>query len=431
VAVEEMAKQDKSRVYSGAITSMLDGGRDLDAKAAFDKYSEQLTAQDRHRLERSVNSGSKMGLAQRTVDAYFSGEMERVPTGGNNWVEKRGEPVKTMADVIAKSKSIEDPEVRHAVEQMARQRFSDIKVAEKQQNENVFSAIAKRIQQHPGVDPRGLATPDEWENQITDPDVRTALIRLAFPKREPDPAAMTELMSVPLPELANYSDAAMLKHFGGRLSETQYEKALTRRDMAKKGGGDYQSVAQSDATLMSVFVKSGLGGVKPSDTLEDINKTADKRTAFMKFWDTVDRARSAEQFRTKEKVDDDTTRSMAEKAAFLLQKKVTLRNTKLEMAEDVISEIVPGYGFIKSNPKYEKAFGSLSPDEQSGGQFEMPAEFTQSLFSFANARPGTVPKGITKEQWLEKDRAAINRAYLAFFAGADNAAVKAAYLRGK
>ena len=196
-----------------------------------------------------------------------------------------------------------------------------------------------------------------------------------------------------------------------------YEKALTRRDQARKGGEAYQSVAQYDATLMAVFLKSGLGGVKPSDTSEDIKDNPKKQIAFMQFWDAVDQARSATQLATGKKVDDVTTREMANKTALMLNQKVKFT--------------IPGAEFTPPSPYSERKFGDLTPDEMNRAVFEMPRDFTQALYSFAKARPGTIPQGQDFEQWGERNRGAINRAYFAFLAGASEAEIRVAYLGGK
>ncbi len=414
---DEMTQKNTSHAYTGAIISMLDAKNDMMAAKFFAENSSKLTPEDRHRLAGPLKMGSVMGEAQRTVDNYFAGEMEGVPTGGNNWTQKRGEPVKTMADVIAKSKGIENPEVRHAVEQMARQRFADIKLADRQQNDSVFMDIAKRIEQHPGVDPRGLATPDEWENKLTDPDMKTALNKLAFPKEEQERLALTAMVLTPDKELAAYSDAQVLARFGSHM----YKQAIDRRDTIRKGGPAYDATALHDTTLMSVFVKSGLGGVKPDDTAEDIKKSESKQIALYQFWDTVNKSRAVDQIASGKKADDTTTRKKAEEAALFLQKKVTLRR----------GGIMGYFPDVPSSRKQVSVAEFLGDPDMGGKVVEMPQEFVQGLFNFAKARPGTTYQGITMTDWMEKDRRAVNKAYMAFLAGATNAEVRNAYLGGK
>lgn len=421
-----MADTDTSRTYTGAIISMLDAKQDMAASKFFAENSSKLTPEDRHRLAGPLKLGSILGESQRTVDSYFAGEMVGVPTGGNNWVQQRSEPVKTMADVIAKSKNIESPEVRAEVERLARQRFADIHMAERQQNETAFMGIAKLIEQNPGVDPRTLATPDQWENQLT-PDLKNDLKKLAYPKEEMERLALTNLVLTPDNELKGYSDAQVLGKFGAHM----YKQAIDRRDAIRKGGPAYDANALHDATLMSVFVKSGLGGVKPDDTAEDIKKTPAKQAALYQFWDTVEKGRAADQLASGKKADDLTTRKKAEEAALLLNKKLTITNRTKVNAEDVLSEIIPGYGFIRGDGKYQTALGSLTPDEVNSGEIEIPMDFVQTVFNRAKARPSTVPQGVEMGNWIEKDRGHLNRAYLAFLAGGTNAEVFAAYLKGK
>lgn len=408
-----MVARDLSRTYTLATISMLDAKNDLAASRFFAENSSKMTPEDRHRLSGPLKLGSTLGEAQRTVDSYFSGPLERVPTGGNNWVERRGKPVETMNDVIALTQKIDNADVRAEVERLARQRFADVRLAEKQQNDNAFMAIAKRIEQHPGIDPRGLATPDEWENQLTDPDMKTALKRLAFPKEEQERLALTNLVLTPDKELAGYSDAQVLARYGAHM----YEKAVDRRNAIRKGGPAYDANRLYDDTLMSVFVKSGLGGVKPSDTAEDIKKDDKKQVALMKFWEQVERGRSMDQKATGKKADDETTRKKAEEAVLFLQKKI-----------NVLGNLNP---LNLRNVTRERAIGDLTDYDLTESDLDMPLEFSQPLFRFAESRPNTMAKGTDFATWREKDRVAINRAYLAFLAGANQAEVRASYLRGK
>jgi hypothetical protein len=417
-ALERAIVEDHSKLYSGAIRSMLDTGRDLDAQAAFTKYGDKLTERDRAPVERALEQGSRLGEATRLHDKIFAPSFKGVPTGGNNWTQKEVPGAQTMDEVRAETAKIKDPKTRHMVEEMARQTFADRRLADKQRNEQVFMSIAKRIEQNPGVDPQGLATPDEWENQLTDSNMKDDLKKLSGVRDMTEKATFTELIATPLPVLAGYTDAQMLSRFGSRMTKADYEKAVNRRDDARKGGPAYNAIAQYDASLMSVFVKSGLGGVKPSDTIEDIKKDDKKQAALMQFWEMVDMTRLANQHATGKKADDETTLQAANKAALLLKKNVTLLGNK-DNPFDVI------------NIWKQKKFGEVTSDEWEKREIEMPIEFVGPLFNFAKARPGTVPQGIDFASWREKDNAAINKAFRAFLAGATNDEVRAAYLGGK
>jgi hypothetical protein len=420
---DRMVAQDTSHLYTSAIMGMLDAKNDLQARQAFDQYKDKLTADDQKRLAGPLDLGSTLGAAQREIDRLFGpdGTQRKTYDSGNKVAFEYG-PVKTMAEVIDETKSIKDAKVRAEVENLARRRFADLKLSEDQQNEAIFSLIYKRIEQHPGVDPKGLATPDEWENKLTDPKLRNDLRKLAFGERVTTPEMLTKLMSIPPVDLAKYSDDRMLTEFG-TMANADYKQALERRDTARKGGDGYKSMLSDDEILLAGLRKIGLGGVKPDDTLEEIKKDKKKENALLKFKEQVDGAR-ATLAKAGKKPDDIMTKDLVERAGFELSKKVKL--VRRDPAFGVEAWADQAFG------RKEVSVGQfLDTPELADQELEMPMDFASTLYSWAKSRPGTVAVGTDMNKFLDKNRGAVNRAFLAYTAGASEEQIRAAYLKGK
>ena len=161
VAIERMIREDSSRVYAGAITSMLDAKNDLAAKDAFVKYGDQLTAQDKARLERMVKQESTLGESQRWADVVLSYDPETLQ-----------DALKHL-DKLAEQEKL-TPEVRQGATSLTSQRFAVLKEARREAYLNDLQEAEAIIEQKADI----RAIPAELREKLRRADI-SALERRA------------------------------------------------------------------------------------------------------------------------------------------------------------------------------------------------------------------------------------------------------------
>lgn len=143
--VKLKTQEVQSKTHSGVINRIVDGGEDLQAKAYYEKYKDQLTGEDQQRVEKVLEAGLLRGESQRQSDQIWQTASEDLGTA------------------LDKAEKIRDPKLRDETVRRLRQKQANKDAAMKAREDNNFMTASEYVKDAPGVDPRDAMPPSKWE----------------------------------------------------------------------------------------------------------------------------------------------------------------------------------------------------------------------------------------------------------------------------
>lgn len=130
--VKQKIGEVTSKTHSGVIQSYLNGDDDRTAKAYFDANKDDISADERLKIEKDLNEGMLRGESQRQSDLIFSKNKE------------------SMSAAVAEAKKIKEPKLRDEVLKRVQDNFAIKEKAEREDNENLHIAALNQIDQNNG-----------------------------------------------------------------------------------------------------------------------------------------------------------------------------------------------------------------------------------------------------------------------------------------
>jgi hypothetical protein len=247
-----------TRMHAGAVDALLAADRPTEALAYLEQHQGEIAPQERAQVARVVQRATVADKAQRLVGDFegrgmsYADQIETADAlfqNGTLTVEERDETVQraTQADSMRRrAAAAEAADVLTAGEQLLAGSM-DAKLSDNPQ----LYARAERA----GVLPQLL----QFERSR---------------KAATDPMALAEALSLPEESLAQVSRAQIVQRYWGRLTPSDLEAVLSRRDRAAGDGSRSQgpSVMGLDDRVVSSYLKlKGLddnGKVPPSNAVE-------------------------------------------------------------------------------------------------------------------------------------------------------------------
>lgn len=296
--------QSVSGLHAQVIDQMLAAGRDLDAEAYWQANKDAVTdGRARAGIERGLERGSREGAAQRFVDEMMRPQVGQIAPDGGGLPLTVDLPARTLQEARAEAakRFKDDVKGRRLAEGMLEAAHREVALAAQAEQNATFVEAWKRITPGrpfaPTADLISKLTPE----QIDKLEDRSAKLAKGQPAKT-DPrtlARVSFLRDSDLRYLGSPDGEADLLELAGHLSEKHYE-ALLKDVKAAQKPGDFNEHRSANERIFSAFRGTGLGGILPSDTPEQIgNKGYEKQSqAFLDFKDAVDDERAAHFTRT-------------------------------------------------------------------------------------------------------------------------------------
>jgi hypothetical protein len=320
-ATEYAVRKGLSATNLRVLSMLAATGNDLVAKHYYDSNPSVYIDQDAIHAAKLVKRGSTLGEATRLSDSAFAGKVEGSPVEGYGGYTPG---VKTIGDLQIEGQKIDDPEVRQEFMRLGRQRIDDALHDRHQASTDVFDEISKQMQDPANVNksPIDLATPDQWENQLT-PAHRDALLGMARKERVTDDATRVDWwaqMADPR-KVAAMTVADLTAKYLQHMSVPDAERAYGEWEKARKEvNGDpfkpseVKSAYTDKEMILASMAEVGAAGIAKGETMSKLN--GDQKAAFADLFDKVDNAWMAFAGRNNGKISDaDRKRILAEQAA--------------------------------------------------------------------------------------------------------------------
>lgn len=364
------------------ISQYLATGDDLSAKQYYDQYKSSLVGDDARLMAAAVEHGSTLGEAQRMADKIFAptfGQMDEASGQGPSY--KPG--AQDMDQVRAETSKIDNPKLRKAVEDLARERFQDIKLAEHQRESAIYEDSAKLVDQNPNVSPDKLIAPDKWVAMSA--EYRDALARRSNKEMEDSKKWLQWMDFARDPQKTAAMDQTTFEtQYWSYLNKEHREKAASQwqsaGEAAAKAGqklAEYKSIYSDRDMVLNALKGAQLGGIDQSDTMASIEGNDTKRKAYTDWMDRVDQAfMQAQSDSPTKKAPDDLEKKSIVNRMIWKEKSVKLyrrwwldpEKPIKELTDDEFRKIDSGFDQIPASSldnlkRLSKSFGSpLDPD---------------------------------------------------------------------
>lgn len=374
------------------ISQYLATGDDLSAKQYYDQYKSSLVGDDARLMAAAVEHGSTLGEAQRMADKIFAptfGQMDEASGQGPSY--KPG--AQDMDQVRAETSKIDNPKLRKAVEDLARERFQDIKLAEHQRESAIYEDSAKLVDQNPNVSPEKLIAPDKWVAMSA--EYRDALARRANKEMEDSKKWLQWMDFARDPQKTAALDQTTFEtQYWSYLNKEHREKAASQwqsaGEAAAKAGqklAEYKSIYSDRDMVLNALKGAQLGGIQQGDTIASVEKdtgafggAGDKAKALTDWLDRVDQAfMQAQSDSPTKKAPDDLEKKSIVNRMILREKMLKVDSGHFymwdpekpmkELTDGEIRKVTSGFDEIPASSldnlkRLSKSFGSpLDPDK--------------------------------------------------------------------
>jgi hypothetical protein len=142
---EELAMQlgaIRTSTHTGVIDGLLSRGQDKLARAYYEETKAQINGESQPNIEKALEQGSTLGESQRQADAIMQQTTDE-------------------AEALNQARSIEDPKVREATEQLVSRRYSQIENQRRLTAEHATIEAGNLIDQNPALGVRAIP-PRMW-----------------------------------------------------------------------------------------------------------------------------------------------------------------------------------------------------------------------------------------------------------------------------
>lgn len=143
--IQEMQTQKKSEIHLGLINRFINNGDDLTAKTYLNKFSKDMDSDSVMKAEGILRTASIKGESQRIVDEAM----------------KMGKGYQETMDFVRAKGDEAGPEVRDAATSRFKDRYNEIKFAEKEKNRADFQSAMDQLDKYRTLD---HLTPEEINN---------------------------------------------------------------------------------------------------------------------------------------------------------------------------------------------------------------------------------------------------------------------------
>jgi hypothetical protein len=398
---------------------------DISSKAAQDYYNEhkqEFDPKETDEINRLLKHATTNEKAARIVVDWFT---PQATTMG-----KDGKPVETAKIVTHDdlNKKLDellaqtgDVDLRDAVSERARQRMGDIERDEKRRKADSYERGAKMLEQFklspgfsmsvpeiPGVMPaqnveRGMeGAEDGWDRFMDmigrdtwmkyDSDVQRDLKRrfeqvVSGIEPKNDDKRVTKSFTTDPRQLATWTDADLLR-LRPYMSDAMYYRAVDRVAAAKEAAASpakaekFNGLLADEELELNAIKAAGLGGIKQSDTMKEINKDDAKSQAFTRFKVIGTKVLYDYYKATQGKNADDKIKADL------------LNNAAMRWKRDVMY-YEGWFGFGQN----KVALFNLTPEQVKGNTFAIPDENLQGYFNMMSNTPGGLPSGTTYDDF--------------------------------
>lgn len=131
--VEAELSSSVSKTHDSVITRMLNGGADQQAKAYYEKYGQQITGDEKIKVEKMLKEGTLKGESQRTSDAIVN-------------------QTDDLQVALSKARNINDPELRDETVRRVKQTFSDRETARTYNSNQAFEQAYIAVEKNRNYD---------------------------------------------------------------------------------------------------------------------------------------------------------------------------------------------------------------------------------------------------------------------------------------
>lgn len=411
-ASSEMAKH-KDRIHSGVIAAMLEHEDYEGAEKYLQTNGGHMFSGSRSTLKGSIDNQQKQLEAFAIVEDVLATTTELVetPDGPSYWQQVPG--AETREELFRKVREAykNDPDGLKVAEHRADVRWKEIEATETKELDALQDIILEK------VDASG-EVPSHLISQLPK-DRQRAVLKYARERElnalnaPPDPQvelAMHDLFSLPVTDErspANLTAGEFWTAYGHELGG-QRDKWMTRWEAAVKARSnpkaldDFQMVQEGDQEAFDYFRLSGLGGVKVSDTFEEIKKSPDKAAAYLLYRKNATAA-----------LLDATTgeKKPGFKEREEIYGKISADNQYLEKVQFQPKGSVLKYA-MTSDARF---IGTLNKEEVMSGLIPMPREDLEKLKKIWDANIGLADQrlaNMSEEALLEKYRPQIQWAWV-------------------
>lgn len=281
----------ESATHRQAIEQMLAHGQDLDAKDWADRNKGAIVGKDAIAVAAAVEQGSRIGEAQRQVDKMFTPRIDVDVTAGKG---SYNPGVQSMEDVLKISQGIADGKVRKMVEDLARERFSDQRLAEHQKATQIYEKAARLVDAAPGKNPELVVSPADWT--ALPAQYRDALTNRAAKELDDSKVFLqwTDFARNPQ-RTAALSMADFESQFWSKMNKEHRNKARDEWERAGKAAAEagaklseYKSIFTDKEMILDNLRRSQIGGITDGDSIKTIEEDNTKRKALIDWTDRVE-----------------------------------------------------------------------------------------------------------------------------------------------
>lgn len=246
--VEAELTNSVSKTHDGVITRMLNGGADQQAKAYYEKYGQQITGDEKIKVEKMLKEGSLKGESQRTSDAI---------------VNKTDD----LQVALSKARNISDPELRDATIERVKQTFTDRDAARNYNSNQAFERAYIAVESNRNYD----AIPADLLNRLDAKDKETLKKIASSSAVETDMKTYNDLMLMASnPKLKqSFLQTSILKYSDKLAKPEMKELIKLQNDLrsGKKEAADSVNVYARQQDLITTTLNSvGLEKSSKSDT---------------------------------------------------------------------------------------------------------------------------------------------------------------------
>lgn len=384
--LDVQSAKEASRVHRGVISQYLAAGDDITAKNYFEANKGEIL--NSASVADDVKSGSYLGSSQR--------EEDRIASSG-----------KSEEEMLRDARGIKDERLRDLVIDRLEKRWSQDKRAAAAAYSGKLDDYVKRIVEKwtPSNGPATATVQDvigpEW-GRLKSAD-QGALKKLfnqvnGHEVAETDPAAYTRLYGMDQGQLASFSDGALLREFGTKLSPQDYQEAVKLWKKAKEEPAEvYRGGLKDRDAILDAMKGTGLGALSKDDTF--LSASDDKRKAkeITRFMGLVSREEAAWTRRTGKPPKPEEYRAMVENVALNESRTVTLK--RYDMGVDDLD-----------SDETRRIF-NLTEDELNEEEIDIPKDWKNILFNLAKSEGG-IDQRVSVDDFERQYRPRLNRAYV-------------------
>jgi hypothetical protein len=256
-----MVTEAKSNTHTAIVERMLTSGQDKNAEEYLKNNRDQFTAKDLARVEKTVETSSNLGFAQRTTDDYM----------------KKG---LTMTQSFEQAKSIENPKQREAVNAQIREQFAMKKVAQEEADSAIYSRAASTIENNGGdtnaVSPRlrqALIESGKWDS-ITERalQIRTGKFVVT------DKTKLYDLQQMAAtPQLRDNFLKTNLDEYSTKISGPELDDLKKMQASMRKGDTKAADTFRSKQQIVNETARLAGVDVEDKDVMAEFNRAIDER----------------------------------------------------------------------------------------------------------------------------------------------------------